>query len=330
MVFSIFWWNSQRVEVEIKPFQLLRLPEELQLQIIDCAIPPRIFPATNPAYGSIYTFFDKKSEEYLLPLKLSCRRIYNLIEVSRPVRAVSSHYFRGTTPPPPTIRFRFNFSKDTPRVFDMALPEFRTANGQLALLPVERLVTVSIRMIDTFSGLEDKKLARLQFSRKLDLGCLPQLKEFSFICQVAGREWKIESFERQGPQIDIRRDMLTDKWGLVHTGSFPQAAKACREKGLDRFAQTNIKWKLRADYHDPILLSNGWHKPHPDDHGQWIHELCDPEDLSRPDDMPRWMYENTHDGDFIPYIGLYGYDRTQMSIGGNWAGFRYFEGTGEV
>ncbi|KAM0549475.1 hypothetical protein ACHAPJ_009461 [Fusarium lateritium] len=318
-----FWWN-------VIPFEFLRLPNEVQLLIIDYAIPPRIFPATSPAFGPVNIHRDKDSEEYLRPLKLSCRQIYDLIKIARPVKAVSRH-FLDIPPPQPTLRFRFNFKKDTLRVFDMALPEFRTANGQLALLPVERLVTVSNRMEDTLDDLKDEAWSGMQFGRKLDLGSLPQLKEFSFICQVAGREWKIESFEREGPQIEVRRDMLADKWGLVRAGYRPGAAKICSDSGLDRFAHTSIRWKLRADYYDPILFLGDLlytsRQPH---HGQCIHDICEPEDLARPDGIPWWMYESSYDADFIPYIGFYGYDRTQTSMGGNWAGFRYFEETGEV
>ncbi|KAF4968909.1 hypothetical protein FSARC_3756 [Fusarium sarcochroum] len=315
-------------------FPFLRAPTEVQLHILDYVIPPQIIPAYDPDFHTLlhtdHNLIDTVSEEYLLPLKLSCRQIYNLMKILRPITGLvllehgRSHlqcHVYGHVPTKPTLLFRFNLNKDTLRVLNMRLPDFRTADGQIAPLPVERLVTISVKMHDS-CGMYDETWSTIQFNRRFNLSRLPKLKEFSLICQLSGFQWRIESFEREGPQIDPRRNMLTDKWGLARSGYHAQGARAYWEKRIP--AHTGIRWQRRQDYHHPPL------EPGDDVNGAYLDRFCDDGDLDDPDDIPLWMYESERLGDFIPYVGFHGHDRGQLSMGGNWAGFRYFEETGEV
>ncbi|KAF4494606.1 hypothetical protein FAGAP_9259 [Fusarium agapanthi] len=119
---------------------------------------------------------------------------------------------------------------------------------------------------------------------------LPKAKNLSLIIENAGREWHIEGFQMFAPDVVGPRFHGND-WGMRRAGSHSIQA------------QTHfLDHGIRADTRTPWNFPNGW------DH------LSDPEDRSN---------YSPNDARFSPpTIGFYGYSRGNVSLGGQWAGFR--------
>ncbi|KAF4436802.1 hypothetical protein FACUT_6151 [Fusarium acutatum] len=119
---------------------------------------------------------------------------------------------------------------------------------------------------------------------------LPKAKNLSLIVENAGREWNIEGFQMFGPDVIGPRFHGND-WGMRRAGDHSLEAQ-------NHFLSRGI----RADTRTPWTFPNGWDY------------LSDPEDVS-----------NYSPGDarfYPPTIGFYGYSRGNVSLGGQWAGFR--------
>ncbi|EWG50017.1 hypothetical protein FVEG_09355 [Fusarium verticillioides 7600] len=119
---------------------------------------------------------------------------------------------------------------------------------------------------------------------------LPKIKNISLIIENAGREWNIDGFQMFGPDVVGPRFHGND-WGMTRAGDHSWEAQ-------EHF----ISREIRADARIPWTFVNGWDY------------LSNPEDVS---------HYSPGDARFSPpYIGLYGYSRGNVSLGGQWAGFR--------
>ncbi|KAF5611752.1 uncharacterized protein FSUBG_2189 [Fusarium subglutinans] len=301
----------------------MKFPPEVRLMIIESALPTQIAPCINgeDAYdneeGTIrFRAIHATHEDTLLPLKLSCRYIYNAIRQLRPVEAVDGDNNE--------VIFRFDFKQDTLRVFDYEMPFLRSKSGRELPLPVQKLMV----MTDETALRDPIEWEGVGLERVMNIHRFPWLKEFSMVCPVAKRAWRIKGFERIGPVIDIHRNPSTELWGSDRYSQLDptEASLTYATKGIP--AHTGIKWKF--NYHYNYVINQEWNTPQ----GEYLGAPPDfGEDAdNRPDGShPRDQFISDEDNRaFIPYIGFYGYDRGQCSMGGNWAGFRYFEETGAV
>ncbi|KAG5743959.1 hypothetical protein H9Q69_013289 [Fusarium xylarioides] len=119
---------------------------------------------------------------------------------------------------------------------------------------------------------------------------LPKVKNLSLIVENAGREWNIEGFQMFGPDVVGLRFHGND-WGMARAGDHSYEAQ-------NHFLDHGI----RADTRTPWEFPNGW------------------DYLSNPDDVSQY---SPGDARFSPpNIGFYGYSRGNVSLGGQWAGFR--------
>ncbi|KAH7182438.1 uncharacterized protein B0J16DRAFT_321220 [Fusarium flagelliforme] len=77
------------------------------------------------------------SEDMTIPLKLSCSHIFDMIRTLRPVEAAPyDRFLLGEGPP-----FRINLDRDMLRIFDNALPRYRSNDGYRAAIPVRRILS---------------------------------------------------------------------------------------------------------------------------------------------------------------------------------------------
>jgi hypothetical protein len=137
--------SLSRQENQDMVFPTIRLPKELQLRIIELAIG---LPRTAPNTGD-EQFVDQRSlemrfravlstsEDMTIPLKISCSHIFNMTRKLRPVEAVPYDLFLLGEGP----LFRINLDRDMLRIFDNALPWYRSNDGYRAAIPVRRILS---------------------------------------------------------------------------------------------------------------------------------------------------------------------------------------------
>ncbi|KAF5614142.1 uncharacterized protein FSUBG_22 [Fusarium subglutinans] len=127
---------------------------------------------------------------------------------------------------------------------------------------------------------------------------LPKAKNLSLIIENVGREWHVEGCQMFGPDVVGPRFRGND-WGIRRAGSHSIEAQ-------NHFLDHGI----RADTRTPWTFPAGWDR------------LSDP--LDRSDYSPS-------DARFSPpTIGFYGYSRGNVSLGGQWAGFRLWVNENKV
>ncbi|RFN50667.1 adenosinetriphosphatase [Fusarium flagelliforme] len=77
------------------------------------------------------------SEHMTIPLKLSCSHIFDMIRTLRPVEAAPyDRFLLGEGPP-----LRINLDRDMLRIFDNAVPRYRSNDGYRAAIPVRRILS---------------------------------------------------------------------------------------------------------------------------------------------------------------------------------------------
>ncbi|KAF5634689.1 hypothetical protein F52700_5882 [Fusarium sp. NRRL 52700] len=119
---------------------------------------------------------------------------------------------------------------------------------------------------------------------------LPKAKKLALIVENVGKEWHIDGFQMFGPDIVGPRFQGND-WGM-------------RRAGHHSIEGQNYFWNrgIRADTRIPWTFPNGW------------------DYLSNSEDVSQY---SPNDARFCPpNIGFYGYSRGNVSLGGQWAGFR--------
>ncbi|KAJ4264514.1 hypothetical protein NW762_005716 [Fusarium torreyae] len=171
-------------------FPFDKLPKELQLEIINLALPSLIVTCDAPFshwYPGTIKFKDGRS---LLPLKLTCRSIYEAVSKLRYVEAIEQ------SPRHTQQRvFRFNPKKDILQLRDMDLPQIHPGSKQNLDLPIERLVSVSSRILEPLgedsNSMRDPAWKSLPFSTQLKLDKLPHLEELYKLLEggIGGRNY---------------------------------------------------------------------------------------------------------------------------------------------
>ncbi|KAF5677155.1 hypothetical protein FDENT_9278 [Fusarium denticulatum] len=127
---------------------------------------------------------------------------------------------------------------------------------------------------------------------------LPKAKNLSLIIENAGREWNIEGFQMFGPDVVGPRFHGND-WGMARAGDHSFEAQ---NHFIDR--------GIRADTRTPWTFVNGWDY------------LSNPEDVS---------HYSPGDARFSPpNMGFHRYSRGNVSLGGQWAGFRLWVAENKV
>ncbi|CVL12114.1 uncharacterized protein FPRN_03572 [Fusarium proliferatum] len=155
---------------------IIRLPREIQHRIVELASSPKVTPTllNRPKELRRYSKVQSTWKDSILALKLSSRLMYRFAIAEQNVEGVVDQ----------RAVFRMNLDIDTPRVFDMGLPDFRTATG-ISVLP------------------------------------LPKLEEFSVIFTNVAGYWMIEGLQRARTQTDVPDSAHTGiKWQF-NTGLYP-------------------------------------------------------------------------------------------------------------
>jgi hypothetical protein len=136
----------------------------------------------------------------------------------------------------------------------------------------------------------------------------PLLEEATVSVEQMSRSWHISGFQMEGPDVVAPRDN-GESWGLNRVGPHDrEAARYFQARGIE--ADSGLPWDL------PYTNFST-------NHGCLISQ---PEDIA--------PHVNQHDISMLPqdrpYIGLHGYSRGTRSLGGKWAGFRYYPQTQKV
>ncbi|KAF5538319.1 hypothetical protein FNAPI_11151 [Fusarium napiforme] len=230
------WVEDSRVSAADRSL-IMRLPREIQLRIVELAIPQKVTPTllSRPKGRRGYSRVQSTWDDSMLALKLSSRMMHKLAIAEQNVQGVVDE----------RIAFRMNLDIDTLRVFDMNLPDFLTTNGPSAL-PVRKLLSISkISCEDCGTYCDPMWYRKSPVGKALDLEKLPNLDEFSLIFPSVSQDWSIEGLPRVRDQADISGAAPTGiKWQF-NTGLYPVP-----------------RWEI---YHDDHF--NGSYKAHmhPDD-----------------------------------------------------------------
>ncbi|KAF4439238.1 hypothetical protein FACUT_4315 [Fusarium acutatum] len=173
------WFEDSIVSAATRSFSM-KLPREVQLRIVELASSPKVTPTllNRPKELRRYSRVQSTWEDSILALKLSSRMMYRLAIAEQNVEGVVDRH----------VAFRMNLDIDTLRVFDMALPDFITADGP-SVLPVRKLLSISKISFNTCATARDT-MWRLEnpVGEALALDNLLKLDEFSVIFpSVAGR-----------------------------------------------------------------------------------------------------------------------------------------------
>ncbi|KAF5238717.1 hypothetical protein FANTH_10215 [Fusarium anthophilum] len=226
----------------------MKFPPEVRLMIIiESALPTQIAPCirgydTDDGVDPIsFRAIHATHEDTILPLKLSCRYIYNAIRKLRPIEAVDED--NGE------VVFRFDFKQDTLRVCDYGIPSFRTTSGRELPLLVQKLMV----MTDRTKFEHPIEWEGVALNRVMNIHRFPWLKEFSMVSPVAGKEWRIQGFERDGPVIEINRNS-TELWGSDRDSQLSYRLASVVYASIGIPAHTGIKWKF--NYHDNYFVED--------------------------------------------------------------------------
>lgn len=191
----------------------MRLPREIQLRIVELAIPQKVTPSllNRPKDRRRYSRVQSTWEDSILALKLSSRMMHKLAVAEQNVQGVIDQ----------RVAFRINLDIDTLRVFDMSLPDFLTANG-LSALPLRKLLSISKISAEDCGTLHDPMWrCKSPIGKALDLEKLPKLDEFSVIFPSVAESWMIEDLPRVKAQTDVSGAAHTGiKWKF-NTGLYP-------------------------------------------------------------------------------------------------------------
>ncbi|KIL95617.1 hypothetical protein FAVG1_00354 [Fusarium avenaceum] len=300
-----FYPHAGDPKMEPLPFPFQRLPLELKIKIIHEAIPRLIIPENLYAPDKPIS----SAERVLIgDLTSSCKEIRSIVNNSRKIVAFGYG----------NILFRLDPVRDTLLVKNMCLPYIESKKDwnrdiwevPRRGLPIRRLMTQS-RAISRpkpnglYFFLSVYRLwSQVPFSTSLDvLSHLPLVEELVLSFKDASRAWHIDGFQMFGPDIIAPR-RREEGWGLERVGPHDKAAAEYSfSRGIS--ADTGEKWRFQMD--TGVLLSQ------PSDF------------ISAPIDIQPGQKVN-----LTPRIGFYGFSRGTRSLGGKWAGFRYFTETGEV
>ncbi|KAF5984572.1 hypothetical protein FBULB1_3296 [Fusarium bulbicola] len=304
-------------------FNFTDLPTEMRKKIVLHGLPSVTVPFRY-LYGNFTWVYDHYEQQVINALLETNADVASLVNQVRPLKAVR---WDGTAVMSRIggVPFRIDPLHDILQVVDMRLPALRPSVSwdprviegyHRHALPVENVLsvsrTVSLRRGDAPPSNSDQSNGNghgsdqagpsdapmppqtyFEMPMKKDLPIfsrLPKAKNLSLIIENVGREWHVEGCQMFGPDVVGPRFHGND-WGIRRAGSHSIQAQ-------NHFLDHGI----RADTRTPWIFPTGWDY------------LSDPEDRS--DHSP-------NDARFSPpTIGFYGYSRGNVSLGGQWAGFR--------
>ncbi|KAF5533032.1 hypothetical protein FMEXI_12115 [Fusarium mexicanum] len=286
----------------------LDLAPELQSMILEFLI-LSICPLTVPCdaekkYGPITS----AGEQSLLNLKLSCRMIYNAIKAKRLIEAFTIvqpqpprrewHPEHGAIIFPPSRKaFTIDPYRDILRVWDMKLPRFRCSSD---IFPVKRILSVW----------RDKPLHH--HSSRSDKANYP-----GDSLQLWRKKWQ----GRTNP--DEPRTIRPTRVLSNHDRFIPDLSI----KRLGRLVCVDELYIVAKKTGDPPTNDIA--------PGQHIGEVWNNGATSPPPGPNEYRCPNSDamvsfEPPARPLVGLYGYDKTETTRGGFWAGFLYYQLKKEV
>ncbi|KAF5575160.1 hypothetical protein FPANT_11452 [Fusarium pseudoanthophilum] len=310
-------------------FPFADLPTELRKKIVLHALPCVTVPHRY-LYASIAEVHEYGKERTIKALLETNADVAALVNQVRSLKAVGCDG-AAVMSSIGGVPFRIDPLHDTLQVVDMRLPALRpsiswdprTTQGlHRHALPVENVLsvsrTVSLRRGEAPPQSDDQSdgsghgsdqagpsdappstYFEMGMEKNLPIfSRLPKIKKLSLIIENAGREWNIEGFQMFGPEVVGPRFHGND-WGMARAGEHSVAAQ-------DHF----INHGIPADTRTRWRFVNGW------------------DYLSHPEDVSPF---SPGDARFSPpNIGFYGYSRGNVSLGGQWAGFRLWVAENKV
>ncbi|KAK7425824.1 hypothetical protein QQZ08_007673 [Neonectria magnoliae] len=155
------------------------------------------------------------------------------------------------------------------------------------------------------------------------LTSFPDLREYTLTSDRGYNYESIKGYQMYGPDIvgEQDDDML---WGRRDNedGYREEAERFFQDKGLSSFADTGLRWPIDSPWDTirnaadvaaaEILEYKTW---------WWLKYHPSPYPLT-------WKHMTWKQ--FVPRIGFYGYSWNDTSMGGEWAGFRYYTATQRV
>ncbi|KAH7481568.1 hypothetical protein FOMA001_g7632 [Fusarium oxysporum f. sp. matthiolae] len=297
------------------------LPTETKKNVILNALPsvtaPHRYYLSNIARARIHEYVE---EQTLKKIQDSDPVIASLSNQVRCLKAINPQDGTAIMSSVGGVEFRLDPKHDTFKAMEMRLPAVHPSaswNPQEVkgyhkyALPFENVLNVAYRTYLargqapppddglTIAGPSTAPVVEvpptyynIPFEKDLPIFArLPKAKNLSLIVEYAGREWHINGFQMNGPDVVGRRYLL-NRWGLIRSGDHSYVAEEYyRNRRIP--ADTGIAWNM----------------PGRD-------RLSDPEDLEGvPVPISRYG---------IPNIGFNAYSRGNISLGGNWAGFRFW------
>lgn len=212
-------------------------------------------------------------------------------------------------------KFRFHLmdiDRDTFRTMDMQLPTIKATpvwppvHGHPFALPIKKLMSLRIRTPGRSLALLHATIFNRPFF-DLHTGYLPLLEELTLVFSFSTKDWWVPDFQEYGPHIINKpdEDLVDDKTLWTQDYGLARKSGAHFEK-LGIRGDTGLRWPSPCQRTDP-------------DCGHTHHGHLD------------WATgKNLFLSPRFPRIGLRGFSRDCVSMGGQWAGFRWFPATRTV
>ncbi|KAF5595347.1 hypothetical protein FPCIR_4507 [Fusarium pseudocircinatum] len=307
-------------------FPFNNLPTEMRRKVVLHALPTVTVPHRYLYSGIawVHEYPEERAFKALLETNADIATLSNQVRCLKAVGCDGAAVMSSIGGVP----FRIDPLHDIFKVVDIRLPALRPSvswdprsieGHHRHALPVENILsvsrTVSLRRGEAPPESDDQSDGSSQGSGPSDgppstyyemalkkdipiFSRLPKAKNLSLIIENAGREWNIEGFQMFGPDVVGPRFHGND-WGMARAGDHSEEAQ-------NHFTNRGI----RADTRIPWTFVNGWDY------------LSNPEDVS---------HYSPGDARFSPpNIGFHGYSRGNVSLGGQWAGFRLWVAENKV
>lgn len=170
----------------------------------------------------------------------------------------------------------------------------------------------------------------------LDLRRFPSLREYYSTYRICGSDWWLTGYQVQGPHVTSNLLPSENRWSMeTRDETLGESMKHFNGKSI--VGDTGILWKGQRELdwpQDSLFFDCAFKKgdatvedlPHED----LTPEMGPLEDLT-PEELAFEHFKNQKRKKlneintlYTPFIGFRGYSETPTSLGGHWAGFRYF------
>ncbi|KAM0425361.1 hypothetical protein ACHAPT_009418 [Fusarium lateritium] len=271
-------------------FPFLRLPTEVQDKIVRYLLPAMILPETKEPVSR----YDRRgSRGTLEPIEHeTCGHLRNSC---KQIRSLVDRL----RPIRSTRGFHFDPKQDTLKVWEMKLPIAAPYHAP-SPVPVRKLLTVFPHALNPWNKVStgvsdpawvDESLEDCSVGRHLET-----VEEMTLLIQSAGPEWRIDGFQMYGPHLPGPRRPWDSRFPPVFACIDKDPEPHFRARGIRDSTQYRWKGCHRNLFDSGVMRS------------------IDPTGLTNQ----------------TPYIGFHGYSNGRFSMGGKWAGFRYYADTNNV